>query len=346
MKENNEQKAALQALQGSLAEIPFVRVGKITALGSAADFQVELRVGERSVKILAQYKKNGQPRLARQAVLEMKEMLSKGAQTYGVFIAPYISPVSAEICQQAGIGYLDLAGNCLIAFDTIYIKRDGAPNVRVQRRDLRSLYSIKSERILRVLLTRAKQIWKTETLAESAQVSFGQVANVKKLLADREWLVPGEAGIRLSDPRVVLDEWAKQYRFERNQVTGYYSLSPVAECESQLAELCQQRMIRYALTSFSGAARLAPAVRYQRVTAYIDGNLDVLANRLGWKRVENGANIHLLTPYDAGIFFESQDVGGIQTVSPVQIYLDLQNQHSRAEEAAQSVRKVIEKSWQ
>jgi hypothetical protein len=345
MKENNEQKAALQALQGSLAEVPFVRVGKITTLGGAADYQVELRIGERAVKILVQYKNNGQPRLARQAVLEMKEMLSKGAQTYGVFIAPYISSASAEICQQAGVGYLDLAGNCLISFDTFYIKRDGAPNARVQRRDLRSLYSSKSERILRVLLTRAKQIWKTEMLAKSAQVSFGQIANVKKLLADREWLAAGEAGIRLSDPRVALDEWAKQYRFERNQVTGYYSLSPVAECESQLAELCQQRRGRYALTAFSGAARLAPAVRYQRVTAYVDGNPDALANRLGWKRVENGANIHLLTPYDEGVFFESQDVGGIQTVSPVQIYLDLQNQHSRAEEAAQAIRKVIEKSW-
>ena len=42
MKENNEQKAALQALQGSLAGVPFVRAGKITALGDSADFQVEL----------------------------------------------------------------------------------------------------------------------------------------------------------------------------------------------------------------------------------------------------------------------------------------------------------------
>ena len=345
MKENNEQKAALQALQNSLAGVPFVRVGKTTALETAADFQMELRVGERSIKILAQYKNNGQPRLARQAVLEMKESISKRGQTYGVFIAPYISPASAAICQQAGIGYLDLAGNCLIAFDNIYIKRDGAPNVRVQRRDLRSLYSIKSERILRVLLTRAKRTWKTDALAESALVSFGQVANVKKLLADREWLAAGETGIRLSDPRVALDEWASQYRFDRNQVANYYSLSDVAKCESQLAELCQQRKIRYALTAFSGAARLAPSVRYQRAVIYVDGNPDTIADRLGWKRVESGANINLLTPYDEGVFFDCSEIGGIQTATPVQVYLDLQSYHSRAEEAAQAVRKVIEKSW-
>lgn len=344
MKTHIAQKTAAEILRDCLTEVPFVSVEKI--IESGPDFRVELRAGKRRVKIVGRYKDNGQPRIARQTVLEIKEALATEPQACGVFAAPYVSPASAEICRQAGIGYLDLSGNCLIVFDTVYIKREGAPNIRAQRRDLRSLYSAKSERILRVLLTRAKQTWKTEALAKSAQVSVGQVANVKKLLADREWLAAGEAGIRLGNPRAALDEWAKQYRFERNRTAGYYSLSSASECESQLAELCRRNKVRYALTAFSGAARLAPAVRYQRVTAYVDGNPDALANRLGWKRVESGANIQLLVPYDEGVFFESQNAGGIQTVSPVQIYLDLQNQHGRAEEAAQAVRKAIEKSWQ
>lgn len=165
MKVDNRQKAALQALQKCLEEIPFVRAGKTTSQGSAADFQMEVRVGERSIQILVEYKNNGQPRFARQAALELKESLSKRDEIYGVFAAPYISPASAVICQQAGIGYLDLAGNCLLAFDNVYIKREGAPNIRAQRRHLRSLYSSKSERILRVLLTSAGQTWKTESLA-------------------------------------------------------------------------------------------------------------------------------------------------------------------------------------
>ncbi|MDP3186822.1 MAG: type IV toxin-antitoxin system AbiEi family antitoxin, partial [Anaerolineales bacterium] len=288
---------------------------------------------------------SGQPRLARQVAYQIKDWLAKGLGAYGVFIAPYISPEAATVCKEAGIGYLDLAGNCLLSFETVFVHREGKPNSRVQHRELRSLYSSKAERILRVLLTRPQQSWKTEALAEAAQVSFGQISNVKKLLADREWLAPNGAGIRLNNPSAVLDEWAAQYRFRRNQVVDYYALAEVAECEYQLAEACQRQGMRYALTAFSGAARLAPAVRYQRAVAYVDGDPDSLTDSLGWKRVTSGANVSLLVPYDEGVFFDSREMGGMQLVTPVQIYLDLQNYRSRGQEAAQAIRKVIDQSW-
>lgn len=85
---------------------------------------------------------------------------------------------------------------------------------------------------------------------------------MKKLLADREWLAPNGGGIRLSNPGAVLDDWAAQYRFMRNPVMDYYPPAEVAECEYQLEEACQRQGMRYALTAFSGAARLAPTVRY------------------------------------------------------------------------------------
>jgi hypothetical protein len=196
------------------------------------------------------------------------------------------------------------------------------------------------------LLTESKENWKSEALAKTARVSFGQVSKVKSLLADREWLTPSENGIRLSNPNAVLEEWAAQYRYQRNQVLDYYAMADIVECEYQLAEVCQRQKIRYALTAFSGAARLAPAVRYQRLSAYVDDDPDSLADALGWKRTTSGANISLLIPYDEGVFFNSQETGGIKIVTPVQIYLDLQNSRSRGQEAAQNIRKVIEQSWQ
>jgi hypothetical protein len=347
MKIEMGEEAAFQALKESLEEIPFLQLANSPASKNASgpDFRMGVRVQNRSLTILAEYKSSGQPRLAREAALQIKDWLDKGWGDYGVFTAPYISPDAAAVCKEAGIGYLDLAGNCLLSFETIYVHREGKPNSSVQRRDLRSLYSSKAERILRVLLTRAQQRWKTEALAEAAQVSFGQVSNVKKFLADREWLAPNGGGIRLNNPGAVLDEWAAQYRFNRNQVVDYYALSEVAECEYQLAEACQRQGMCYALTSFSGAARLAPAVRYQRAVAYVDGDLDSLTNSLGWKPVTSGANVSLLVPYDEGVFYDSRAIDGTQMATPVQIYLDLQNYRNRGQEAAQAIRKVIEQSW-
>jgi hypothetical protein len=347
MKIETGEKAAIQALRDCLEEIPFLQLMNVSTAGNAPgpDFRVDLRVQNRSLTILVEYKTSGQPRLARQTAFQIKDWLAKGLGEYGVFTAPYISPEAAAICKEAGIGHLDLAGNCLLSFESVYIHREGKPNSGVQRRELRSLYSPKAERILRVLMSRPRQSWKTEALAEAARVSFGQVSNVKKLLADREWLAQNEAGIRLNKPGAVLDEWAAQYRFGRNQVVDYYALAEVAECEYQLAEVCQRQGICYALTAFSGAARLAPAVRYQRAVAYVDGDLDTLTNSLGWKSVTSGANVSLLVPYDESVFFDSREMDGTQLVTPVQIYLDLQNYRNRGQEAAQAIRKVIEQSW-
>jgi len=347
MKITTGETAAIQALRDCLEEIPFLQLMNVSTAENAPgpDFRMEVRVQNRPLTILAEYKTSGQPRLAREAAFQIKDWLAKGLGVYGVFTAPYISPEAAAVCKEAGIGYLDLAGNCLLSFETVYVHREGKPNSRVQRRDLRSLYSPKAERILRVLLSRPQHSWKTEALAEAAQVSFGQVSNVKKLLADREWLAPNEGGIRLNNPGAVLDEWAEQYRFRRNQVVDYYALIEVAECEVQLAEACQRQGMRYALAAFSAAARLAPAVRYPRAVAYVDGDPDSLADSLGWKPVTSGANVSLLVPYDEGVFFDSREMDGTQLVTPVQIYLDLQNYRSRGQEAAQAIRKVIEQTW-
>ena len=347
MKIKTDQMAAIQALREYLEEVPFLKLLNSPSLEkvSNSDFQVKIRIKNRALTLMAEYRSNGQPRIARQSILQIKKWLSEGRGDYGIFSAPYISPDVAKICKDAGIGYVDLAGNFFLSFETIYVYREGKPNPSVQRRELRSLYSPKAERILRVLLSQPQQSWKTESLAEAAQVSFGQVANVKKNLADREWLVPNENGIRLSAPGALLDEWATQYRFTRNQVVDFYTLSEVAECEYQLADVCQRLGIRYALTAFSAAARLAPVVRYQRAVAYVESDLAALADSLGLKSVTSGATISLLIPYDEGVFFENQNTDGAQVVSPVQIYLDLQNYRGRGQEAAQAIRKVIEQSW-
>lgn len=347
MKTESAELMALRALQDCLKEIPFIQVieESHTVNALTPDIRLDIRVQNRPLTMLAEYKGNGQPRIARQAVNQLKNWLANQQGAYGIFIAPYISPDAAAVCKDAGIGYLDLAGNCLLSFETIYVHREGKPNLNIERRELRSLYTIKAERILRVLLSRPQQNWRTETLSDAAQVSFGQVSNVKKMLVDREWLDPNTDGIQLVNPGAVLDAWAEQYRFRRNQVRDYYSLAEMAECESQLADACQLHRIQYALTAFSGAARFAPAVRYQRVVAYADGDVDALTASLGWKPVTSGANVSLLVPYDEGIFFDSRTIEGIQIVTPVQIYLDLQSYRARGQEAAQAIRKMIDQSW-
>lgn len=347
MKKEPIEQTAITALQECLEKIPFLQIDRIESpkANSGIDIQVEVRVQGQTRLLLAQVKNNGQPRIARFAAYELKDHLGRKSDAYGIFIAPYISPDAGKICEDAGIGYLDLAGNCLLSFETIYIRQTGAPNPKVQKRDLRSLYSPKAERILRAMLTEPQRIWKTVELAQAAEVSLGQVANVKKLLLDREWIRVETDGMRLGNPTALLDEWAQTYNFRRNQVFDCYALAEIPEIEAQLAEACQQRGIRYELTAFSSAARIAPMVRYQKASVYVDGDIGRLVKELDWKPVPSGANISLLLPYDDGVFYGLKDVDEIAIASPVQTFLDLQNYRGRGQEAAQAVRKEIEKTW-
>ena len=186
-----------------------------------------------------------------------------------MLVAPFLSPRAAEICAEEKIGHVDLSGNCLLSFGQVYIERKGSPNLFAQKRDLRSLYSPKAERVLRVLLSAPHGFWKLQKLADEAQVSMGQVSNVKKILSDLEWIEPEHGRIQLIKPIDLLSEWAANYDSKRNVVRDYYTLKKPHEFEADLAELCTQRRIEYALTGFSAAARLAPAVRYQRAIAYV-----------------------------------------------------------------------------
>lgn len=339
-----------EAFSACLAKVPFVKIKDIEQqAGQEApkpDLVITLEVLSGIQTLVVEVKNTGQPRVARGAVNQLLRYLQDFPQAFPVFSAPYISPQAAEICEQEGVGYVDFSGNCRLCFPGVYIEKTGTPNVFSEKRDLRSLYSPKAENVLRVLLTSPRKAWKIQELADEAKVSVGQVAKVKKILLNRECLSDAD-GMVLSEPEKLLSDWARNYSFRKNRVRDYYSLESVSEIEFSLANLCQAEKLTYALTSFSGAARMAPAVRYQRVFAYVEETEKDIASLLNLKEVPSGANVSLLTPYDEGIFYGSQDINGIYIASPIQIYLDLKTYRGRGEEAAQMLlEQVIRRRWQ
>ena len=350
MKIDNLQVKAKDALLECLQDIPFLEVNEVNLdpnLGDVRpDIRIALQLREEIRFIIAEVKNNGEPRYARQAVNQILRYRRESQRYYGISIAPYISPRAAMICRAEDIGYLDLAGNCHIALDSIYIHKEGEPNPFTRKRYLRSLFSPKAERVLRALLTSGPKDWKVKELGVEAGVSLGQVANVKKLLAEQEWIDSKPVGFSLSDPLSLLEEWSQNYNYRRNKAFNFYSMLGVTEFEYRFAEICQREKIRYGLTGFSGSARYAPAVRYQRVMAYVQDEIAELTEALEIKPVDSGANVMFLQPYDEGVFYGTQDREGSMVVSPIQIYLDLCSFRGRGEEAAQVLLdRVIQKSW-
>ena len=351
VKTHDIERQAAVAITACLQEASFIRVKSarecMRRRDAGADLVLNLRTtAGSSSQIIVEVKTSGQPRLAREAVNQLLRLRSEFPDAYGVFVAPYVSPEAAEICRKDGIGYLDLAGNCRLSFDQVFISREGFRNQFTQRRDLRSLYAPKATRVLRVLLMGKSTWWKTQALADEAGVSIGQVANVKKNLRDREWVAEGKEGFRLASPQALLREWAQNYTYRKNTVRDFYAMAETDQVEAVIAKACRELGIEYAFTGFSAARRIAPAVRGQRAMAYVGTISETLLKRAGLKEVSSGANVSLLVPYDEGVYYMANEVDSMRTVCPIQLYLDLKGYKGRGDEAAEAVwQQEISKLW-
>lgn len=310
------------------------------------DLEVIIKSPHINQRIWIALKSLGTPKEVREGVNQLQLYKSHNTDIYGLVLAPYISKRSAEICKEAGIGFLDLSGNCWISFDSIFLNRENMPNKYPIETSLSSLYSPKTERVLRVLLTYPFKAWKTTLLAEEANISQGMITHIRRRLEEEEWVEKHEIGFSLSHPDELLQNWSKHYEFKEHKQFSFYTMNSLPEIELKIRRVCNEKNIACAVTAFSAANRLAPMVRGQRSTIYISKNIEDLADEVSIKKVDTGANLILVQPYDSGVFWNAQDEQGVVVVTPIQLYLDLKQMSGRGDEAADFLyREVIEKQW-
>lgn len=321
----------------SLNDVKLNRNYRIPKTSLSADAVIQLPKNIGISKLIVEYKKTGEPRIIRQAALTIKKYLENLESAYGVIVAPYVSNQAARICEEEGVGYIDLSGNCYLRFGNVLIEKSGRPNKFVVRKEQRSLFSDKATRVLRVLLTNPQKKWGVRELAKAANVSAGYVSRIRRNLTDREWMSLGQTDIKLNNPKQVLDEWVRAKHLRKSETFEYFTLKKPIEIETELAQYCVQKKIDYALSGFSGAIRYAPMVPAKSVMVYVSGDIPKLASDLGLKSVETGANVTLAIPYDESIFYDVEVIDNIKIASPIQVYLDLIDIKGRGEEAALAV---------
>jgi hypothetical protein len=267
--------------------------------------------------------------------------LPDGKPGYGVLVAPFISEESARLCEEAGIGYADLAGNARLSFDQIFVETRSAENPFKERREARSLFAPKAARVLRVLLQGPLRPWKVVELADAARVSLGWVSAVRQQLFAREWAADEPGGLQVTKPGVLLDAWAKGDEWEKRTTTREYSL--LSSDPTQLAEKLRDLLGKqpHAFTQWFAGWLRHPYTTPTIVTTYVTALPEepLIAEKLLARRVSSGGGLRLVVPKDEGVLNPSQSVRGFNLVSDVQIYLDLQHAGLRGEEQAAELRK-------
>lgn len=290
-----------------------------------------------TVSFSALVMKDASPKKVRDAIDDLKMQ----KRDLRIVMAPYISEASAAVCRENGAGCCDLSGNCLIMMDGVYLSDHGHPNLFKRDRAAGNLFRNTSETtsvILRKLLEDPELKWRLKYLAEACRCSIGMVSRVKEYLLDEEWAVMDENGFYLTDPKALLKAWSEAYQVPAVKTVHAYTLDQPAVFEGKCAEVYQKKRIAGFLTGFSGGARYAPVVRYNKVHLWItDDDLDAFMNGTGCKEVDSGANVVIYVLDRKDILSDSRIIGGNPVVSPVQAYLDLMRLSGRGEEMAEEI---------
>lgn len=343
-------------LRDLLGRAPFLKVKSFQRMaevfGSQPDWLVEVEAGERPWVLVVEGKQHGQPREVRNGLLQLQRFQDQtpGKSCYGVMVAPFLSTESARLCTEAKVGYADLAGNARLSFDQVFIELQGAENPFRVKRHLRSLFTAKAGRVLRVLLTPPLRAWKVTELREAAGVSLGQVSNVRKLLLDREWAVVNEAGLRLSKPAELARAWQSSYEPRpRSRETAYTLLHGEALEDAMRVALAEAGKGALAvLASYSAARWFAPYARQATQFFYADREgADILKRHLQLQPVSRGENVVLLEPREDDVFSGRVEAApGIWCSGLVQTWLDLSVAGERGGEAAEHLlREKLLPAW-
>lgn len=328
-------------------EIPIIKgVSFDSNPESEAVYQPDLMIELDGVgRLIIEAKVMLQPRHMHGVAMQLKQYTAS-RNAYSCVVAPYISEKTADVCKKYDIGYLDLLGNCRLSFNNIYIEKSSCEKVSAEKRELRSLFSIKSSRILHLMLNHVLSAWRVQALAEQANVSLGQVSNVRKRLLDLEYasdqmLDTGDKkkGLKLTQPAVLLHDWQSVYKKHVVQKQGYYCLLNADERLVAIREAMSEARDSAAnilLSGFSAANWLAPFAKSNTESFYADAaGEEILIKHLQLNKTEKGANVIIEQPKDAFIFSQVEECAeGLWCTSLIQTYLDLSVSGERGKEAA------------
>jgi DNA-binding MarR family transcriptional regulator len=263
------------------------------------------------------------------------------AKAIGVVVVPYMGDVGRRMCREAGLGWLDLAGNAFLNGPGLRIDIQGRPNMFRKRGRPADLFAPKSSRVARWLLLHPAKAVRQGELAAAVGLERGFVSRIVKQLEERELVLRDDSGaIRVRDAAVLLDAWRERYDFSRHEaLKGVVAARSGDEALQRLASLFASEKVPYAATGLGAAWLLSHFAGFRRVTFYLKQlPSSSQLEKIGFSEGEAGANVWLVLPNDEGVFLGEEVREGVRCVSPVQAYLDLKGHPERAEETAERLR--------
>lgn len=333
---------ALKVLRG----IPGLRIkdGRVESkrVAHSADFSFVIIRGQKKFTVVAEVKASAEPSVLRRSAAWLKEVLTKTEDDYAVIIAPFVSREGAEICRDLGVGFIDLSGNCLLNLEGLYIERTGHPNKFKKPKEVQTLFSPKSSRVIRCLLTDPRRVWTLKGLATETGVSLGLVHRIATALENNLFAAKELRAFKLEDPARLLEAWRGEY-YRRTPKWGRYAVrvGSIEKLVTDLKTAANLHGVRYAFSGPSGAFFISPYMIPTEVHCYFDVLKAEFLDKLKADPVSSEGNLLMRVVEQENEFIGSRQVKSVYVVSDIQLYLDLWAMGGRGQEAAEELRREL-----
>lgn len=280
--------------------------------------------GGTGLSFFAQSRASMSPRV----VHEMVGGPIQALQTQGTLllaVAPWLSEASQKLLTEAGWSYVDLTGNIWISTTNpaSFIHLQGATrNPAPRSRGALRLGGARTGRLLRFLCD-VRPPYGVREVAAATGLNQGWVSEILKTLYD-EGLIDksGPRGVvTAADPEKIIRRWADTYDlFRTNGSRSFIAPNGARRCLQELVELGDAAS-RWELTGSFAAVTFAPVAAPGLLALYA-GNPPDLERRLRLLAADTGADVVLLSPFDAVVGNCSSVRNGIPTVAPSQLAVD------------------------
>jgi hypothetical protein len=258
-------------------------------------------------------------------------------------VVPFMGEVGRQVCAQAGVGWMDLAGNASIMAPGLRVLVEGRPNTAKVGRPP-NLFAPKSSRLVRWLLANPGSQPNQRELARQTGLDEGFVSRLVVRLLDEGFLARDQDGhLAPKDPALLLQAWRERYDFFKHTIIkGHVAARSGTELAATVARTLGAQGKPYALTGLAAAWAHDRFASFRLATVFLESHpTDDLMAQLEFRPDSSGPNLWLVVPNDQSVFQGASTVDGLVCAHPLQVYLDLKAHHERAPEAAEHLLPMV-----
>jgi DNA-binding MarR family transcriptional regulator len=261
-----------------------------------------------------------------------------------LLLSPHIPVELARDLRKKSVNHADLNGRLYLKTPHLLLDREPRDQqYRGPAQDV-DLFSLKTSRIIRTLLSHRKKNWHQSELVKQTKTSPGLVSRILKALLQNDYVKkePDSKSKRLEiytlkNGERLLEAWRFADNWKKRVNVHQYSM--LTNDPTEIAKILQDNLDKKDLAFtqwFAGFLRF-PYTTPPVVSAYI--RKEQIREIQFARKVTGGGNLWLIVPEDEGVFLETRKVDGFQIVSDIQIYLDLIQVGQRGPDQAEALRK-------